>query len=128
MIKRRKMDFVQFKVRFREALRARLEAAAKGQERSLNAEIVARLEESFARDRGREENQRLWKLLDDLEPKLREGINEFERATHRLDARAATWEALLSATDPKVAEAIREITKKVNRESRETEEQQGDKS
>jgi integrase len=50
MAKRKKTDFVQFKVRFREALRRRLEGAAKAQERSLNSEIVARLEESFTRD------------------------------------------------------------------------------
>jgi hypothetical protein len=48
--KRKKTDFVQFKIRFRESLRARLEVAAKGQERSLNSEIVARLEQSFDRE------------------------------------------------------------------------------
>ena len=49
MVKRKKTDWVQFKVRFREDLRRRLEAAAKAQERSLNGEIVARLEQSFGR-------------------------------------------------------------------------------
>ena len=50
MAKRKKTDFVQFKIRFRESLRSRLEIAAKGQERSLNSEIVARLEQSFDRE------------------------------------------------------------------------------
>jgi hypothetical protein len=50
MAKRKKTDFVQFKIRFRESLRSRLELAAKGQERSLNSEIVARLEQSFDRE------------------------------------------------------------------------------
>jgi len=47
MAKRKRTDIVQFKVRLRENLRRRLETAAKGQERSLNSEIVARLEQSF---------------------------------------------------------------------------------
>jgi predicted HicB family RNase H-like nuclease len=47
MAKRKKTDFVQFKVRFRERLRAWLEAAAKAEKRSLNSEIVLRLEQSF---------------------------------------------------------------------------------
>ena len=50
MAKRKKTDFVQFKIRFRESLRSRLEVSAKGQERSLNSEIVARLEQSFERE------------------------------------------------------------------------------
>jgi hypothetical protein len=49
MAKRKKTDIVQLKVRLREALRGQLESAAKNQERSLNSEIVARLEESFRR-------------------------------------------------------------------------------
>ena len=49
MAKRKKTDIVQFKLRIREGLRGRLESAAKNQERSLNSEIVARLEESFRR-------------------------------------------------------------------------------
>jgi hypothetical protein len=49
MVTRKKTDIVQFKLRIREGLRGRLESAAKNQERSLNSEIVARLEESFRR-------------------------------------------------------------------------------
>jgi hypothetical protein len=49
MAKRKKTDIVQFKLRIREGLRGRLESAAKNQERSLNSEIVTRLEESFRR-------------------------------------------------------------------------------
>jgi Arc-like DNA binding domain len=45
---RRKTDMVQFKVRLREDLRKRLEIAAKNQDRSLNSEMVHRLEHSFA--------------------------------------------------------------------------------
>jgi hypothetical protein len=50
MTKRKKTDIVPLMVRLREDLRARIEAAAKGRERSLNSEIVARLEESFDRE------------------------------------------------------------------------------
>jgi hypothetical protein len=48
MAKRKKTEIVQFKVRLREALRQQLESAAKAQERSLNSEIVTRLEQSIA--------------------------------------------------------------------------------
>jgi hypothetical protein len=44
---RKPIDTVQLKLRFSEALRRRLEREAKKQERSLNAEIVTRLEQSF---------------------------------------------------------------------------------
>jgi hypothetical protein len=44
---RRKTDMIQFKIRMLEELRKRLEVSAKTERRSLNAEIVARLEQSF---------------------------------------------------------------------------------
>jgi hypothetical protein len=48
---RRKLDdTVQLKLRFSEALRRRLERAAKAKDRSLNTEMVLRLEESFRMD------------------------------------------------------------------------------
>jgi len=49
MAKRKRTDVVKLQLRIREGLRGRLESAAKNQERSLNSEIVARLEESFRR-------------------------------------------------------------------------------
>jgi hypothetical protein len=50
MTKRKKTDIVGLKLRLRESLRARIEAAAKAQERSLNNEVIARLEQSFDRE------------------------------------------------------------------------------
>lgn len=47
MAKRKKTDIVQLKLRMREALRKRLETAARGEEISLNSEMVRRLESSF---------------------------------------------------------------------------------
>src|ERR1051325_3920382 len=47
MARRKKTATVNFTLRLREDLRRRLEAAAKKEERSLNEEIVRRLEESF---------------------------------------------------------------------------------
>jgi hypothetical protein len=67
MAKRKKTDIVGLKLRLRESLRGRVESAAKGQERSLNSEVVARLEESFAKDRWREERQEVMGILKDLE-------------------------------------------------------------
>jgi hypothetical protein len=49
MVKRNKTDIIQFKIRMREDLRKRLEEVATAERRSLNSEIVARLEQSFAR-------------------------------------------------------------------------------
>jgi hypothetical protein len=50
-VARKPTDAVQLKLRFTEALRRRLEREAKRQERSLNAEIVSRLDESFQKAR-----------------------------------------------------------------------------
>jgi hypothetical protein len=50
MAKRKKTDIVQVKLRIREALRKRLETAARGAELSLNSEITRRLENSFQQD------------------------------------------------------------------------------
>lgn len=47
---REESDLVQLKLRFREALRAKLEAAAARSGKSLNSEIVDRLEESIERE------------------------------------------------------------------------------
>jgi hypothetical protein len=49
VIKRKKTDVVQLKLRLVEDLRKRLEIAAESEKRSLNSEIIARLEESFHR-------------------------------------------------------------------------------
>jgi hypothetical protein len=48
MAKRKNTDVVQLKLRLVESLRKKLEVAARGEHRSLNSEIVHRLEESFA--------------------------------------------------------------------------------
>jgi Arc-like DNA binding domain len=50
-VARKPTDTVQLKLRFSESLRRRLEREAKREERSLNAEIVGRLDESFQKAR-----------------------------------------------------------------------------
>ena len=47
---RKPSDTVQLKLRFPEKLRLRIEAAAARNEHSMNAEIVQRLEQSFAKE------------------------------------------------------------------------------
>ena|SRR5437588_50421 len=126
MAKRKKTDFVQFKVRFREGLRARLEATAKAQERSLNGEIVARLEESFVRDRGREEREELLKTFKHEAETLVDRVGQVAQVLAR-------WEARVSAADPKAAEAIRGISHALEpitsgAEAREARKRQGDES
>jgi hypothetical protein len=49
MVKRKKTDTVQLKLRIREALRGRLEKVAKAQDVSLNYEMAERLQASFDR-------------------------------------------------------------------------------
>jgi hypothetical protein len=51
MAKRKRTDVVKLQLRIREALRRRLEAAAKAEERSLNSEIAHRLENSFEQEK-----------------------------------------------------------------------------
>lgn len=51
MSKRKPSDAVQLSVRAKESLRAALEEAADGNNVSMNAEVVRRLERSFERDR-----------------------------------------------------------------------------
>ncbi len=53
MARRAKSDTVQLKTRMKEPLRAKLEAAAEENGISLNAEMVQRLERSFAKEKSR---------------------------------------------------------------------------
>ena len=53
-MKRKRSDKVQLKVRLKEPLRAKIEAAAKRSGVSLNAETVQRLEQTFRREDARE--------------------------------------------------------------------------
>lgn len=50
MASRKPTAFIQLKARMRESLRAKLERAAAKNKQSLNAEVVARLEASFAKE------------------------------------------------------------------------------
>src|SRR5262249_48182428 len=101
--------------------RRRLETAAKAQERSLNSELVARLEESFATDRWREERQEVMKVLGSAEKSFKSVSAAFQRV---IEADNARWEAYVSAADPEVAKVIREISKKIAEERREARDQQ----
>jgi Arc-like DNA binding domain len=47
---RKQTDMVQLKLRFPEKLRIRIEAAARNNQRSMNSEIISRLERSFERE------------------------------------------------------------------------------
>ena len=71
MVKRAQTAIVGLKVRLREPLRKKLEVAAKRKGVSLNAELVARLEESFLGEG----------LLDRMEKTL----TAFDKRIERLD-------------------------------------------
>jgi hypothetical protein len=122
--RRKKTDIVALKLRLREHLRKRLETAARAQERSLNSELVARLEESFVRDRGREEREEVLKTLQEMVQVFSATADRATHALRGLEANNARWEAHVRAADPKVAEQIREIQQKILKEEREARDRQ----
>jgi hypothetical protein len=72
MAKRKPTDLVNLKVRFTEAMRTRIEQAAKKEHRSLNQEIVHRLAQSFGAEgiqlinQYEEQEKELKRMLDEL--------------------------------------------------------------
>lgn len=83
-MKRQKTDTVQLsKIRIREALRGRLAKDAEKAAKSLNAEIVDRLEASYTKDERIEE---LKKRLDEVRPNLDAVQAAFEKDRDRLHA------------------------------------------
>jgi hypothetical protein len=76
MIKRKKTDYVQFKIRLRESLRKQLEDAARVKDVSLNSEMVSRLEESFTRASMQDERNKMRATVRDEVEKLTEKLTE----------------------------------------------------
>jgi hypothetical protein len=66
MAKRKKTDIVPLMLRLRENLRKQLEIAAKAEDRSLNAEIVRRLESTFLHDDTIRDRVAMFRLLEEL--------------------------------------------------------------
>jgi hypothetical protein len=77
-MKRKKTDVVQLKLRLVEDLRKRLEIAAESEKRSLNSEIIARLEDSFV-----QAGTRLETILEKLSELL--GLMRSERERSLLE-------------------------------------------
>ena len=88
MAKRKRTDIVKLQLRMREGLRGRLESAAKNQERSLNSEIVARLEESFRRSELASLTENV-KELSSLAGWVRRSVERYKKAEED-DARGRT--------------------------------------
>jgi Arc-like DNA binding domain len=90
---RKPTDTVIFSLRMREELRRQLEREAKRQERSMNAEIIQRLEGSFHREEERdlaagldelrfdlgEQQQKFQAQISDLLKRLNEALARVER-------------------------------------------------
>ncbi|WP_354268949.1 Arc family DNA-binding protein [Bradyrhizobium japonicum] len=76
------MDPVKLNLRFTEALRARLEKQAERNNRSMNEEIVRRLEESFGKD---DLMDALEKLSDRVTVKINDVIVKQGRARDKGD-------------------------------------------
>ncbi|MET4721805.1 hypothetical protein ABIF64_005978 [Bradyrhizobium japonicum] len=79
---RKPMDPVKLNLRFTEALRARLEKQAERNNRSMNEEIVRRLEESFGKD---DLMDALEKLSDRVTVKINDVIVKQGRARDKGD-------------------------------------------
>jgi hypothetical protein len=117
-VARKQTDTVQLKLRFPEKLRRRIETAAERMERSMNAEIVDRLERSFER----EDSAQLVKLtahavaanmsnewiehlhqlatqLDGVLKKVTESRGAAQVATQRAEIALAEIRAVLSRAD-----------------------------
>ena len=105
MVKRNKADIIQFKIRMREDLRKRLEEVATAERRSLNNEIVARLEQSFAQGQNQlAENTVQYSLNAKRSLELAEAISDAEQK-RMIIGLAHSWLAL--ATHPASSTAFK---------------------
>lgn len=90
----------QFKLRLPEKLKAQIELSAKNNHRSLNAEVVARLERSFDSEPEYHMAQRLLERLDALEQPMHQSASVAyevsEMRTELKAMKAALQEALNS--------------------------------
>jgi hypothetical protein len=77
---RKPTEIVNFTLRLREDLRKRLERAADKAERSLNIEIVERLEASFAADDKARDQKQMMAKLDEIEDRVTEQIAKINYA------------------------------------------------
>jgi hypothetical protein len=82
---RKPTDMVQLKLRFSEALRRRLERAAARNNRSMNTEIIHRLQGSFAFEAGTAQASRDRKYLSEMRERLDEIIALLGRAEEAKD-------------------------------------------
>jgi uncharacterized membrane protein YccC len=84
---RKSTDIVAFTLRLREDLRRKLERAADKAERSLNIEIVERLEASFtAEERARDQKQMMAKL-DETAARLQSNFDNLMKKEEEIAAR-----------------------------------------
>lgn len=97
MAARKPTAIVGLKVRLREPLRKKLEVAAKKKGVSLNAELVARLEESF--------------LSEGLQDRMEKGLASFDKQLAQLDDLVALaklrQDQIATAIEDQIATAIR---------------------
>ena len=92
-------DQDKFMVRMPEGMRERIAEAAKANNRSMNAEIVARLEESFPPERP-------------LSAQLQVLMNEQLRTLHAKKSAASIFKALGNQDFPKTPEALAALVEK----------------
>jgi hypothetical protein len=80
-------------VRFPEGMRARIAESAKANKRSMNAEIIARLEASFLSDKTMEVAENALKVAPLNKETVRQIALEFEEVVRRVVAEQANPEA-----------------------------------
>jgi Arc-like DNA binding domain len=102
---RKPSETVQLKLRFPERLRQRIESAAARDERSMNAEIVRRLEQSFQKEDLQANQARLAEAAATTAVEKLLVVTEGKIASHRKDqeidnGRAPTGEHVLDKGKP----------------------------
>jgi hypothetical protein len=123
MPKRKKTDIVQFKLRLREELRKRLEAAATAKDTSLNSEMVHRLEQSFVRDTTRDRLD----AINSIQDRLDALINARDSLQGRFDALIGKLSPILDTppreTDKEQQARLRSDLKRWQKEDARTEQE-----
>jgi hypothetical protein len=108
---RKKTDIVQLKLRLREELRRKLEHAATKNDRSLNIEMVERLEASFEQERRSHEVEDIRVALESERQRLSDQIKEMQSALMAQAAALAEEAQITRSGDQELRTTIREVLK-----------------
>jgi len=116
---RRPTDTAIFSLRIREDLRKRIEREAQRQERSMNTEIIERLEESF----NREERRDIFAEMDKLRSDVNESGRYFRNRSNDLLRELFELLSRMAGDEPEKEETLRRLKERIARNETEDEAQ-----